>query len=86
MKKLVTIVVVMCLLPMLGCSPLENQARDGGGAFWIDRRCTNKIPGDVCRESDAGNLPDHQSRSVWRECFDYRGRDLLRVECDIGSS
>lgn len=33
MKKLTTILIVLCLLPMLGCSPLENQARDTAAAL-----------------------------------------------------
>ncbi len=33
MKKLTTILLAVCLLPMLGCSPLENQARDAAAAL-----------------------------------------------------
>ena len=33
MRKLATILVVIMLLPMLGCSPLENQARDTAAAL-----------------------------------------------------
>src|SRR5258707_1067239 len=33
MKKLSTILLVTCLLPMLGCSPVENQARDAAAAL-----------------------------------------------------
>lgn len=33
MRKLFTIVVALGLLPMLACSPLENQARDAAAAL-----------------------------------------------------
>ena len=33
MRKQTTILLVLCLLPMLGCSPLENQARDTAAAL-----------------------------------------------------
>ena len=33
MRKLFTIVVAFGVLPMLGCSPLENQARDAAAAL-----------------------------------------------------
>jgi hypothetical protein len=33
MRRLFTILIVLCLLPMLGCSPLENQARDTAAAL-----------------------------------------------------
>jgi hypothetical protein len=33
MKKLITPLLVLALLPMLGCSPLESQARDTAAAL-----------------------------------------------------
>jgi hypothetical protein len=33
MKKVITILLMLCLLPMLGCSPLESQARDTAAAL-----------------------------------------------------
>lgn len=33
MKNLLISLLVVCLLPMLGCSPLENQARDTAAAL-----------------------------------------------------
>lgn len=33
MRRLTTILLVVSLLPMLGCSPLENQARDTAAAL-----------------------------------------------------
>jgi hypothetical protein len=33
MRMLIAIFVVLALLPMLGCSPLENQARDTAAAL-----------------------------------------------------
>ncbi|MFY9560503.1 MAG: hypothetical protein WAQ52_09745 [Terriglobales bacterium] len=33
MRKLAAILLVLGLLPMLGCSPLENQARDAAAAL-----------------------------------------------------
>jgi len=33
MRKVTTILFVLVLLPMLGCSPLENQARDTAAAL-----------------------------------------------------
>ncbi len=33
MKKWITILIVICLMTMAGCSPLENQARDAAAAL-----------------------------------------------------
>ncbi|MFZ3343082.1 MAG: hypothetical protein WA213_19535 [Terriglobales bacterium] len=33
MKRLVTMLIVLMVLPMLGCSPLESQARDTAAAL-----------------------------------------------------
>lgn len=33
MRKLIAIVLGFCLFPMLGCSPVENQARDTAAAL-----------------------------------------------------
>lgn len=33
MKKSFTILIVICLMTMVGCSPLENQARDTAAAL-----------------------------------------------------
>jgi hypothetical protein len=33
MRPLTAVLLVLCLVPMLGCSPLENQARDAAAAL-----------------------------------------------------
>jgi hypothetical protein len=33
MRRLVAVLLVFCLLPMLGCSPLEDQARNSAAAL-----------------------------------------------------
>ncbi len=86
MRKLFTIVLALGVLPMLGCSPLENQARDAAAALSGSIRSSNQVPGELHGEALTGNLPGHQSGSLRRERSDYGSRDLLWMGGDTGSS
>ena len=63
MRKLTTVLLVLCLLPMLGCSPLENQGRDAAAALSgsivaaqtkYQASCTAKPSEEICQVINRG--------------------------------
>ena len=63
MTRLTTIPLVICLLGMLGCSPLENQARDAAAALSgsivaaqtkYQSSCTVKPSQEICQVINRG--------------------------------
>ena len=63
MRKLFTIVLALGVLPMLGCSPLENQARDAAAALSgsivaaqtkYQASCTAKPSPEICQVINRG--------------------------------
>jgi hypothetical protein len=84
MKKLVTIVIVICLMVMVGCSPLENQARDTAAALSgsivaaqtkYEAECTANPAQEICQVINRGVSGENalitavESYCGWREAM-----------------
>lgn len=63
MRKLTTVLLVLSLLPMLGCAPLEDQARDAAAALSgsivaaqtkYQASCTANPSQEICRVINRG--------------------------------
>jgi hypothetical protein len=85
MRKLTTVVLVLGLLPMLACAPLQEQARDAAAALSgsivaaqtkYQASCTANPAQEVCRVINRGVSGEN---ALIR-------RDLLRMGFDAGSS
>jgi hypothetical protein len=87
MRMFTTLLIVIALLPMVACSPVENQApRYRGGAIRIDHCCADKISGELRGRSGARDLPGNQSRSVRRKRVADCGGNVLRMGGYAGSA
>ena len=81
------VLMAAVLLPLIGCSPLESQARDTAAALLGSIvGAQGKYMASCTANSGQEILSADQPRNFRPECFDHGGGSLLRMDADAGAA